>query len=101
MKIASEIKISERTIIQGLIILFSITIITISLLGDKGMVELHALTVKETKLKQDIRDLKLQQRIWIDKLESMKTNPTYIENIAREKLGMVRKNELVFLLEYK
>ena len=94
-----EIKISERTIIQGLIIVFSVTIVTISLFGDKGLLELRTLKAREEALKEEIRDIKSRRESWFTKLESMQDNPTYIENLAREKLGFVKKSEILFSLD--
>ena len=99
MKIKPDLKISERTIVSGLIVVFSITIVTISLFGDKGLLELRALQSKEQSLQDEIRDIREQQAIWQTRLASMQDNPTYIENIAREKLGFVRENEIIFSLD--
>lgn len=59
-----------------------------------------ALKEKEQNLEQEIKNLEHEKREWIDKIQSLKKNKSYIETIAREQLGMVRKDETVLRLEF-
>jgi len=91
---------SEKSIIQWLILFCSIIVITLSLIGDKGYLQLRALKEKEKKLEQEIENLEHEKREWIEKIRSLKKNKSYIETVAREQLGMVRKDETVLQLEF-
>jgi|APSaa5957512622_1039677.scaffolds.fasta_scaffold41269_1 cell division protein FtsB len=91
---------SEKSIVQWLILFCSIIVITLSLIGDKGYLQLMALKEKEQNLEQEIKNLEHEKREWIDKIQSLKKNKSYIETIAREQLGMVRKDETVLRLEF-
>jgi len=91
---------SEKSIVQWLILFCSIIVVTLSLIGDKGYLQLMALKEKERNLEHEIVNLEHEKREWIEKIQSLKKNKSYIETIAREQLGMVRKDETVLRLEF-
>lgn len=91
-------KLKEKKIIQGLVIFFSIVVVLLSLIGDKGLLQLMELKKQEKKLQQEIIDLKREKKEWVNKVKSLKNNQTYIETIAREELNMVRNNEILIKL---
>lgn len=97
----STLKTKEKKITQWLIIFCSITIVTLSLIGDKGLIQLMVLKKQQRQLEQDIKDLKQERKEWIFKIQSLKKSRTYVETIAREKLGMVRNDEIVYEFEIK
>ena len=74
--------------------------VALSLIGDKGVLHLRELKQQEVNLKQEIEGLKKKHLEWADKVRSLKSNKTYIETLAREKLGLVRPEELVIQFEY-
>jgi cell division protein FtsB len=90
----SRIKLSDRKIIQWLAIFASLTVITFSLIGDKGVIQLIALKQQETGLKREIEELKQERKEWIYKIQSIKQNRSYAETMAREELGMIRDDEI-------
>ncbi len=96
-----NLKLNDKRIIQWLIIFCTITVVTFSLIGDKGFFQLNALKEQEKKLEQEIQDLKQEKKEWLYKIQSLKNNRSYFETIAREKLGMVRNDEIVIHLEFK
>ena len=72
----------------------------LSLIGDKGYMQLSALKEKEKILQQEIKALEQEKKEWINKIQSLKKNRSYIETVAREKLGMVRKDETLLMVEF-
>ncbi len=95
-----KLKLSEKKVIQWLTIFSSVIVVTFSLIGDKGFFQLAALKRQEQKLEREIQELKGEKKEWINKIQSLKLNRTYIETIAREKLGMIRDDEIVIQLEF-
>jgi cell division protein FtsB len=91
-------KLKEKKIIQGLIIFSILIVVTLSLFGDKGLLQLMELQRQETRLINEIGELSQEREDWINKIDSLKNNQTYIETIAREKLGMVRNEERIIHL---
>ncbi len=94
-------KSKEKKVTQGLIIFSILIVVVLSLFGDKGLMQLIALQGQEIKLTREIEELKQQKHEWFRKIESLKNNRTYIETIAREKLGMVKSEEKVIRLKYE
>lgn len=92
----TRFKLSDKKVIQWLIIFCCLTVITFSLIGDKGVVQLIALKQQETELKQEIEALKEERKEWIHRIQSIKQNRSYTETIAREQLGMARDDETVY-----
>lgn len=92
----TRFKLSDRKVIQWLIIFCSVTVITFSLIGDKGVIQLVALKQQESDLKREIEELKQERKEWIHKIQSIKQSRSYVETIAREQLGMVRDDEIVY-----
>ncbi len=92
----TRIKLNDKKIIQWLIIFCSLTVITFSLIGDKGAIQLIALKQQEVDLKREIEELKQERKDWIYKIQSIKQSRSYVETIAREKLGMIRDDEIVY-----
>lgn len=91
-------KLGEKNLIQGLII-FSIGVVAIVMFfGDKGVLQFSALKKQETELKQEIEELTREREEWMNKIQSLKTNRTYMETIAREELGMVHNTEIMIRL---
>ncbi len=93
-----KIHFNEKKIIQGFFIFCSIIVITLSIIGDKGFLQLHELKQLESSLVKELEELKHERRIWIKRVESMKSNQTYLETYARERLGMVKNHEFVLRL---
>mgnify|MGYP001548091519 CR=1 FL=1 len=93
-------KIRERKVLQGLIIISILVVMVISVFGDKGLLQLLALNQQEQELIEEIEELKVQRKEWIRKINSLKANDSYMETLAREELGMVRNNEMMIRLYY-
>ncbi|MDA8417680.1 MAG: septum formation initiator family protein [Desulfobacteraceae bacterium] len=55
-----------------------------------------ALRGQLTHTQAEIAQLKNQNQELKDEVEHLRNDPSYIEKIARQKLGMLKKNEVVF-----
>jgi cell division protein FtsB len=93
-----KVNINERKIIQGLFILCSLIVIILSVVGDKGFLQLHELKQTESALIKEVKELRQERRIWVKKIESIRNNQTYLETYAREELGMIKNNEILLKL---
>lgn len=57
----------------------------------RSKVQMQAIQAKLTKLDQENQDLQ-------NRIENLKTNPSAIEKIARDRMGLARPGELIFRL---
>ena len=90
--------LQDRRVLQSLAALCAIVLILLSIVGDKGLIRLHLLQDREASLKREIEALKVERAEWLEKIHSLRNNQTYLENLAREKMGLVRKDEKIILL---
>jgi cell division protein FtsL len=70
--------------------------LAISLFGNQGFFAVYKAYKQDRVLKQQITDSKRTIDSLKLEIERLKNDTTYIERIAREKLGMARRNEKIF-----
>jgi len=56
----------------------------------------HTLQRENRRLEAEVARLEALERQYRSEIEALKTDPTYVERVAREKLNLVRPNETIF-----
>ncbi len=56
----------------------------------------YALQRENRRLEANVMRLEALEKQYKSEIEALKTDPTYVERIAREKLNLVKPNETVF-----
>ncbi len=64
--------------------------------GDKGFADLNMMKKVRDGLKEKNNSLMQENLSLYRSIERLKTDPAYIEFIARQELGVIGKNELIF-----
>ena len=64
--------------------------------GDNGLIELKRLQGRHAALVQENEGLSRENARMYSSIDRLKNDPDYIENIARQELGMIRSDELIF-----
>lgn len=64
--------------------------------GERGLVRFMAMADHQDQLKEDIAALKAGNSTLRSEIERLRTDPETIEGIARERLGMGRRGEVVY-----
>lgn len=87
---------NRQKILMGIVLIAMTHFFLVALFGDNGLLELHRKHVAhQTVLKENARltrdNLKMYRAI--DRLEN---DAKYVENIARQELGMIQSDELIF-----
>ncbi|MFQ5656601.1 MAG: septum formation initiator family protein [Candidatus Methylomirabilales bacterium] len=82
----------------GLILLLGFLglLLLLSLVGDRGLLQLYRMGRVKTHLAQEIRTLKLENTLLRKEVEAMQRYPSRAEEIARRDLGLVRPGEIVY-----
>jgi cell division protein FtsB len=87
---------------QNLLLTFAVIALFVLLLlilfGDKGLADLNMLEKNRDRLVEKNGRLMRENLTLYRSIERLKTDPAYIENIARRELGVVGKNELIIKL---
>jgi len=65
-------------------------------LGEMGLVKYYRMHAQFSSLSEDIAKLRQDNVRLMRDVHSLKTDPAYIERIARDKLGLARPGEIVY-----
>ena len=66
--------------------------------GNRGIVDSYLMGKRLSQLKFDNVDLEKQNKELVGKILLLRSDSEYIESIARNELGMVKKGEIVYRL---
>lgn len=67
--------------------------------GDKGFADLNMMKKARDGLKDKNHSLMQENLSLYRSIQRLKTDPTYIEFIARQELGVIGKNEVIFKIQ--
>ncbi len=76
-----------------ILVLFSMLLLIA--FGDNGIVDLHFLRKERDRLLEKNENLAKENLILYSEIERLKNDSKYIENIARQELGMIGKDEVI------
>jgi len=77
---------------------FGVVMLLISIVGSYGILATNRLEAHEQKLLQKLDEMKIEKELMTEEIEALKTNPAFIELVARRQLGLVKSSELIFYL---
>lgn len=61
-----------------------------------GYIKLIKLRARNEELQVKIMELKRECAQYLSEIQKLKTDPLYVEKLAREKMGVVRKGEILY-----
>ena len=77
---------------------FGIIMLIISVVGNYGILATNRLEDREQKIINKLNSMQLEKELLDEEIFALKTNPAFIELVARKQLGLVRSGELIFYL---
>ena len=77
---------------------FGAVMLLISVIGSYGILATNRLEAHEQILVHRLESMGLEKVLMTEEIAALKTNPAYIELIARKQLGLVRTGEVIFYL---
>jgi cell division protein FtsB len=69
-----------------------------ALFSPKGLPDFLKLLIIKRALQSEIMELKEQNKHLQEELRKIKTDPLYLEHLARSQLGMIRDGEILIIL---
>ena len=81
-----------------LIACFGAIMLIISVIGSYGINATNRLELYEHKLTHQIESMRIEKALKYEEINALKTNPEYIELVARKNLGLVHASELIYYL---
>ena len=78
---------------MAILILFSMLLLIV--FAENGLVDLNFLRRERDRLVEKNESLARDNLVLYNEIERLKNDDKYIENIARQELGMIGKNEII------
>ena len=82
--------------VGGCLVVFIILMGLLIIFGNRGLVDNYMMTEKLGALRKSNQDITLENRDLKRSISLLRSDLTYIEIVARNELGMVRKGDLVY-----
>ncbi|MBW2621447.1 MAG: septum formation initiator family protein [Deltaproteobacteria bacterium] len=89
----------RRRSVLFLLIFMALAFALTLLYSNQGFFHLRRLEAEKTKLESANQDIKEENKLFLEKIERIKDDPKYIEDVARKKLGLVRPDEQIYRLK--
>ena len=86
---------SKQQVFFCLVILALFSMLLLILFGDHGVADLNLLKSERDALVEKNEKLARENLLIYDKINRLETDLEYIENVARQELGMIGKDELI------
>ncbi len=86
---------NTQKILLSLVTLVLLNILLVIIFGDRGLVEVSHLKGERDQLLRDNHHLKAKNLSLRREIERLKTDPAYIEHVARQELGMIGRDEVI------
>jgi cell division protein FtsB len=69
--------------------------------GENGLTDLYKLKIKKDNLSKKSDELKKENLSLYREIERLKTDPRYVEDVARKELGVIGKDEVIIKVKPK
>ncbi|MBW1841837.1 MAG: septum formation initiator family protein [Deltaproteobacteria bacterium] len=90
---------------QNILIAFAIlgvfTLLLFIIFGDKGLADLNLLKKEKNVLIEENKKLEQENLSLYSEIDRLKHDPEFVENIARQKLGVIGKEEVILKVKNK
>lgn len=92
---------TKQNILLAFIILALFSLLLFIIFGENGLADLRLLKMERNNLLQKNAELTKENLLLSREIERLKSDPEFLENVARQELGVVGKDELIFKLREK
>ena len=92
---------TKQSVLLAFVILAIVSLFLFIIFGENGLADLHLLKIERDVLLKQNAELAKKNLDLYREIERLKSDPKYLESVARKELGVVRKDELIFKLKNK
>lgn len=85
----------KQSIFLSIAVVLMFSLLFFIIFGEHGLIDLNALKAEKFQLKEKNELLTHKNLSLSVEIDRLKHDPHYIENVARQELGMVGENELI------
>lgn len=86
----------RQKIILAVVAITMCHIMIVVLFGDNGLIELNRKNATHQRLLEDNAHLTQENLKMYRTIDRLENDPAFVESVARQELGMVRPDELIF-----
>ena len=79
-------------VLTGLVM---VGLLVVGIFGDKGFLDLGQLRGELQQLREQVERLKEENLALYRHIDRLRNDPAFVENVARQELGMIAKDELI------
>lgn len=90
---------SKQKILFALIILSLFSLLLFIVFGENGLADLNLLKIEKDSLLKENAELTRKNLSLYREIERLKNDPEYVENVARQELGVIGKDEVIISSE--
>ena len=95
---AERSRLGLPRIVISFLVVFAAGMAVVTLVGDQGLLSYWALRTEREQLAAEVSRLEARHRELQRELQALRTDPGYIELLARRDLGLVRPGEVLVQL---
>jgi cell division protein FtsB len=95
-----SVSFKRKLLVAGMGFFFLVLLLA-SFFGKKGLIEIYRAQKEYKALVQEIERLETEKERLVKEIEELKKNPKAVEKKAREKLWLVRPDEVVIIKKEK
>ncbi|MEA3428957.1 MAG: septum formation initiator family protein [Thermodesulfobacteriota bacterium] len=92
---------TKQNIILSLIILILFSLFLLIIFGDNGLVDFGLIKGEKDMLVEKNEKLNRENLVMYREIDRLKNDPKFVENVVRQELGVIGKNEIVFKTDKK
>lgn len=90
---------NKQKILLSVAILVLVNLLIVIVFGDNGLVDYHLLKGERDRLVQANEALSRDNLSQYREIDRLKNDLKFVENVARQELGMIGKNEVIIKLK--
>lgn len=91
----------RQKILLGFVIAALFSLLLFIIFGENGVVDLHMLKMERNNLLERNAELSQENLSLYREIERLRNDPKYVENVARQELGVIGKDEVIFKVKEK
>jgi len=92
---------TRQNIILSLIILILFSMFLLIIFGDNGFVDFVLIKGEKDSLVEKNEKLNQENLVMYREIDRLKNDPKFVENMVRQELGVIGKNEIIFKTDKK
>lgn len=96
-------RVAEKKKNWGVLLLAGIILLIwfFSLFGEKGVIKIIQLRRERDQILTDVSRIQTENKKLQEEIKRLREDPRYLESVARNDLGLIKDNEILFIFEDK